>query len=535
MKKYIFIISNIALLSFILTSCGDDFLTTSSITQDQMGVKPITAESVNQNLASAYHVLLRDNYADGYNDLWLISDLRSDDIFRGGAGASDQPSLYYLAQFTSTPQSVIGGIYQLFWRGVARCNETVANADIYIDGGGANVGLVKQYKAEAIFLRAYYHHVMWKNWGNIPYLQAPLTEPFVSPQLSADEVYAKLMEDIKECENLNALEMKSKDIARINKAALYMLKADVVMYQKDQSKYGEVAGNMAEIINSRVYELFPNFDAMWLDENEFCKESIFETNQGGGGMDWSIGAGNPWGFGTNLPRFIGPNDLAASTPGYNGGWGFAPVRPHLYAIAGTGALLGQDPIFEANDTRREASVIKWMPTNADIPAEGEYKARTHDTGFWLKKYAARKGYNPNHGDLGYINNKRVYRYAETLLNYAELVGVLGASASSGVTAQNCLDQVRTRAGVGSIAVNVNNIELERRREFIGEGRRYWDLVRWGKAATALTENLTWLNPLGGVETWERRWDSGKNMYLPFSEAEITATEGTVHPLTQNPY
>lgn len=525
MKKYIFLVPTIALLGLISVSCSDDFLTTTSITSEQTGVKPVTAASVNENLASAYHILLRDNYANGYNDLWLISDLRSDDVFLGGGGVSDQPSLYYLATFTSTPTSVIDGIWRLFWRGIARCNEVITNADTYIDGGGADADLVKQYKAEALFLRAYFHHVLWKNWGNIPYIQAALTEPFVAPQLTADQVYEKIMEDIAACEAVGKLGMRSSELARVNLAALYMLKADVVMYQKDQSKYNEVADNMASVIKSNGYELFNDYDAMWLQENEFCKESIFETNQGGGGMDWSIGADNPWGFGTNYPRYIGPQDLI--DPDYNGGWGFEPVAQHLYAIAGSGTVNGKDPIFEANDVRREASILYWAP--------GTYTPRTNDTGYWLKKYAPRKGYNPGHGDLGYVNNKRVYRYAETLLNYAELVGVSGASAAQGVSAQDCMDKVRARAGVGSIAVNADNIDKERHREFIGEGRRYWDLVRWGKAATVLTENRTTIAPNGTVETWNRTWDPGKSKYLPFSESEMSATAGTEYPLTQNPY
>ena len=535
MKKYIYLVLSIALSGLILTSCSDEFLTTTSITSEQTGVKPITAVSINENLASAYHILLRDNYANGYNDQWLISDLRSDDVFLGGGGVSDQPSLYYLATFSSTPSGVIDGIYQLFWRGIARCNEVVANADIYIDGGGADAELVKQYKAEALFLHAYFHHVLWKNWGNIPYIEATLTEPFVAPQLTADEVYEKIMEEIAACEAIGKLAMKSPELARVNLAALYMLKADVVMYQKDQSKYNEVASNMASIITSGVYDLFNDFDAMWLQENEFCKESIFETNQGGGGMDWPISASNPWGFGTNLPRYLGPQDLKDPNGIYNDGWGFCPVSPYLYAIAGIGPVNGKEPIFEASDVRRESSILYWEWSLDADGKETPYTIRTNDTGYWLKKYTARKGYNPAHGDLGYVNNKRVYRFAETLLNYAELVGVLGASASGGVTAQSAMDRVRARAGVGSISVNADNIEGERHREFIGEGRRYWDLVRWGKAASVLTENRTYTASNGSLWTWSRTWDSAKSKYLPFPEAEITATAGTAHPLTQNPY
>jgi hypothetical protein len=153
----------------------------------------------------------------------------------------------------------------------------------------------------------------------------------------------------------------------------------------------------------------------------------------------------------------------------------------------------------------------------------------------LKKYAPRKGYNPAHGDLGYVNNKRVYRFAETLLNYAELVGVLGASASQGISAQACLDDVRARARVNPIPVNQANIENERHREFIGEGRRYWDLVRWNKAAATLTENLTVTASDGTAWTWERTWNPEKSMYLPFPEVEMSATAGTEYPLKQNPY
>jgi len=36
---------------------------------------------------------------------------------------------------------------------------------------------------------------------------------------------------------------------------------------------------MAEIINSNDFDLMSNFGAIWLDKNEFCKESIFESNQ----------------------------------------------------------------------------------------------------------------------------------------------------------------------------------------------------------------------------------------------------------------
>jgi hypothetical protein len=533
MKKYKFLfllVAFVAVLSF--TSCGDDFLTAESAGRIPSGAT-VTEELVQKNLASAYHILLRDNYANGYNGVFFLSDLRSDDVYKGGESAGDQGQFYNLATYTCTPSNNVDGVWSLNYRGIARCNTVIVNANVLLDNGAftGNRDIISQYKEEALFLRAYYLHVIWKNWGNIPFFTEPLQEPFVAPQYTADEIYNYIIEDLKACETIGKLGLKSPETGRVNLGAIYMLKAECVMYQKDNSKYNEVASDMAKIINSGDYGLMDDFDKMWLEEGEWSKENIFETNQGSQGTDWGTSAGNPFGYGTNLPCFISPNGLADPDGVFIGGWGFSPVRPYLYAIAGSGAISGKEPIFEVADKRREASINNWVG--------GSYGDRFQDTGYYLRKYAARKGYNPNGTtDLNYCNNLRIYRYAETLLNYAELVGVLGASASSGVSGQACFDQVRARAGVGSIAVNQDNIETERHREFIGEGRRYWDLIRWGKAKAVLTENVTEITPGGGnrpptVWQWSRTWED-KDKYLPIPENEMNTTKGTAHELVQNP-
>ena len=531
---FITIISIITLGFF--TSCGDDFLTAESTNSKPYGSEPITEESVNGNLAACYHILLRDNYADGYNSIAYTSDIRSDDVFKGGEKPGDQRQFINVSTFTCDPTLNIYGFWKLFYRGVARCNETIANADKFIAAGSGNVGLVQQYKSEALFLRTYFIYWMWLNWGNVPYSKTLLTAEtnFIAPQYTANEVYAFMMEDIAECEQIGKLGIKSSEIARVNMAAVYMLKTAIVMYQKDNSKYNEVAANMAAIISSGNYDLMSDYDKMWLQEGEFCKENIFETNTASaGGTDWGTSASNPWGYGTNLPRFISPRDFKDPDGGYLDGWGFAPVRPYLYKTIGDQPDSdGKQPIFEVNDVRREASIIYW-------PLE-YYKPGAQDTrGYWLKKYAARAGYSvAGTADLNYSNNLRIYRYSETLLNYAELVGVLGASASGSVTAQGCLDKVRARAGVGSISINQDNIEKERHREFIGEGKRYWDLVRWGKAAQELTENF--VQPSADINrnpitfSFSRTWTE-KSKYMPIPEEEVKARIGTGLDIIQNPY
>ena len=508
MKKYISIFILISLMG--LGACGEDFLT-SLPTEQQAAGSPATEGAILSNLGAAYQILLFDSYANNnYNSIVLMSDLRSDDIYKGGGDAGDQRQLYLLSQFTSTPQELPEGLWNIYFSGLARSNNAITACENAVN---VNPAKLEQYKAEAHYLRAYYVHLLWKFWGNIPYFEEPLTEaPYMTRQFTADEIYAEIMQDLdvatgKTESGEYRLSMNTTDVnaGRINLASALMLKARVVMYQKDTQRYAEVTKDMADIINSGAFRLFDDFAAMWLDENEFSQESIFEVNHLPEGKTWDSG----WqGYGTNLPAFISPNELSAGnkTGDFKGGWGFGPVRTEVWDI------------YEEGDTRREGSINQWTPD--------QYTPRFQDTGLFQAKYAARVGYNPQGDvDLNYSNNLRIFRYAETLLNYAELVVVHGQSPVGGLTAQDALDQVRARAfgSDNSIPATTENIKLERRREFVGEGMRFWDLVRWGDTHL-LTES---------TERSTRTW-SDHNKYLPIPQTEMDRTAGTEFALEQNP-
>ncbi|MBN2743911.1 MAG: RagB/SusD family nutrient uptake outer membrane protein [Marinilabiliaceae bacterium] len=501
MKKYIGLLSIVLLLG--TASCSDDFLEVYPTSSMEAG-GAATEDAIVSNLAACYQILLFDNYANGnYNSVVLMSDFRSDDIFKGGGTAGDQGMLYRLSQFDCTPDEVPQGLWSIYYSGLARCNNAILACENAV---GVSETKLNQYKAEAHFLRAYYVHWLWKFWGNIPYFEADLPAPYMAPQFKADDIYKELIEDVDMAIAGDKLPMRTAkaDDGRASKAAAMMLKARIVMYQKDQSKYAQVLADMAEIIKSGMYNTTSViYDSIWVESGEFCDESIFESNQLPEGKTWSAS----WqGYGTNLPAFISPSELKGSDV-FQGGWGFGPVRADAFAI------------YEEGDKRRNVAINAF---EAD-----QYAARFQNTGYFMGKYAARKGYNPPPGDvdLNYQNNLRIFRYAEALLNAAELMVIHGVPAVDGILAQQCLDQVRARGGVPSIPATAENIKLERRREFLGEGIRFWDLVRWGDTHL-LSESLPAFN---SVRTW-----TANEKYLPIPQSEIDKTEGQFK-LVQNEY
>jgi hypothetical protein len=272
--------------------------------------------------------------------------------------------------------------------------------------------------------------------------------------------------------------------------------------------YPQITNDMATIITSGEYESLNVFDAMWEGrEWNFAKNSIFVKQSTSRRRK---GWGNAWsGYGTKsscvyfLPRIKRSERCILKAVGEFGL--FVKVRINMY---------------DTNDKRRDGSINKW----------DDGALYTSFPKYWIisnVSMAARVGYNPPPGDvdLNYCNNLRIFRYAETLLNYVELVIMQGQSEVQGVSAQQCLNDIRSRAGLAPIDATPNTIKLERRKEFVGEGMRFWDLVRWGDAPTVLTENDPEHNSVRTFQDWMK--------YLPIPQGEIEKTKNTDYELVQN--
>lgn len=490
--------------SLFLGACSDDFLEVESASSVLIDEYYTTEARIFEALVAAYDPLAWTDYAWGqFVQLNLVSDVMSDDVYVGGNDQGDQQYLHKMFNYEATAEIVCSDLWTTLYSGIKRANAVSEYMGDVEDITDENKAL---YLAEAQVLRAYYYSWLWKLWGNIPYYEENLDFPYTTPQLDADEVYEGIVTTLEDAISNGGLPMKAEveTTGRASLAFAYMIYAEVVMYQNDESRYETALSYMNEIIGSTQYALNPDFASIWTSEGEWTNESIFEVNyfSVNGAKDWGNVLGDG---GTVYPTLIGINGLSDS-PDYDGGWGFEPVRQETYDL------------YADDDMRKDGGILNFPSYSVENGAT--YDPRYQDTGNFLRKYLPSTGGNADASgspDMNYDNNLRVYRYAETLLNAAEL---LASGVSGSGNAQTYLDEVRTRAGLSSITATVDNIIEERRLEFVGEGKRYWDLIRTGKAATILVPN----------EYRTITWTVNKK-YLPIPQAEMDADS----QLSQNPY
>lgn len=505
MKRYKHIAASLMATAFLATGCSDSFLEVTSPTQEFIDTYYTTDAHIQEAVVAAYDPLHWTDWGmNEYNPVTLMSDIMADDLWIGGQDRTDNQAWHLMMNFEAIPTNVIKGLWSVAYSGVKRSNDVLT----YLEWAGENVTTENRayYTAQVLTLRALYYNWLWKFWGNIPYYDVNLTAPYLAEQLPADQIYEKIIADLDNVISMNVLPMRetSENYGRVTKAMAYMLYAEVVMYQNDESRYGKALQYMQEIINSGEYDLVDDYASIFKESGEWNKESIFEVNytDDNAVRSWSapLTAG-----GTVLPTLISPHTWPDGTDGHDQGWGFCPVRLETYER------------YANNDTRRDATC--WNAGALGV----DYNKRYQDTGLFLEKYAALTGNNKDQkadAQLNWNNNLRIYRFSETLLNAAELIA---RGAGSG-DARLYLNKVRKRAGlVTELEPTIDNIIEERHLEFVGEGKRYWDLIRTGKASSVLVPDEY------GYRT--NTWTENKK-YLPIPQSEIDAAQGT---LTQNNY
>ncbi len=289
---------------------------------------------------------------------------------------------------------------------------------------------------------------------------------------------------------------------RLTKGAAQAMLGKVYLYNNKPSL---AAPLLAEVngtpggVSQYGYSLLSNYSDLWVFSNKFNSESILEvTHTNKSFADWGF-----WGSsadeGNTVDQMVGPRSYVRLDPAapdiYAGGWSFNVFTQDLYDA------IKNDPRFDATifdaKSLEDAGLIS-------------YVKGYQNTGYFIKKYLPRPSDKATVGtvELNFQQDSYVIRLADTYLLEAEALG------GTGLRAQQLLDAVRARVGLPSVPVSMEAIKQERRLELAGEGHRFFDLVRWGDAASKLAN---------------RGFEAGKSEILPIPASEL---KGTL--LVQNP-
>lgn len=483
MKKYTVKIGFIfVIILSIITACSDEF-----VNQDP----PYTIDSENyfnapedyENALIGAYDMLQSSYLNV-----LLGEIASDNTLSGGESATDVVGIQQVDEMIHTPVNTqLKNIWDWMFAGVYRASYILEFKD-KIDFEGKN-----QIIAEARFLKAYYNFELVKWFGPIPIKEDArfvLGDETSLPRASVQEVYASIENDL--IFAIDNLSTTAPQIGRATKGAAQALLGKVYLYQ---NKFVNAANVLDDVILDGNYSLVTDYDEIFENDTENNIESVFEIQytdtQGAGFGCLQCSEGNV---------AVGFNGIRNySGPFFDSGYSFNVPTQDAYNA------------YEVGDNRRDVAIldiVAWSSANNASYGEG-YK----HTGYFNRKYLARKG-DSNIGDqnLTNPNNYRAIRYADVLLMAAEANNRGGIDDTK---ARTYLNEVRRRAFgdtnhdiSASGAALTDFIYQERRLELMGEGHRFFDLVRTGKAAQTIDGFITGKHEVFPIPIEEIQFSNG---------------------------
>lgn len=429
MKKILVLAS---LATLLMTSCGDSFF-------DLEPASSVTIDKVYKT-ASDYNVAVIGCYAKLQSQVNFYTECceyRSDNLSLGAPTAGTQDR-YDIDHFTEKPSN---GILSSYWanfnNNVYRCNLLLDQ----IDGANFAENLKKQYKGEAMFIRALNYFNMYRIWGGVPATKHVVSaaEALKVARYSDEQMFDLIAGDLKEIVDNNYLPetYSSADMGRATSGAAKALLGKVYL---TFHKWTEAKDILSQLIGK--YQLVSPIAQVFNVDNKNNNEIIFAVH-------------------------------------FN------------KEIEGEGHSYWYNLTNASDDTNQTSSLLNTFPTGDDRKDLITYVQVEKNVRLMNKFYDTK---SPTFKTVG--NDQILLRYADVLLMYAEALNEIQYDATEGSLALKYLNAVRQRAGISNLTVKQlptqekfrKGILVERQREFPYEGQRWFDLVRMGFAKSVMAEN-----------------------------------------------
>lgn len=494
---------------------------------------------------------------------WAYGSVRSDDAYKGGGGTGDVGEVDALEHYnlvTPSMDAFVSRTWKNLFKSISRANVALRAVNSLTDAEFPNKNV---RLAELRFLRAHSYFTMKLLYKNIPIFDENASSDDilkVSNDLSNEDSWNKIAADFQFA--VDNLPTNQPQLARANKYAAQAYLARLRLFQAyeqdathhvtniNKTRLQEVVTLTQAVISSGKYALNNDIADNFLPETENSAESVFAIqftiNDGttAGRLNYEDGLNYPHG----APQYGCCGFHAASQNLVNAFTTDANGLPNFNTFNNTIANLATATV----DTRIDHTVgIDGHPYKYDNtkPFSNNW---VRDPGVYGNFHTMRNqqlstssSYFKNGPFMGSAKNYDVIRYDDVLLMQAEAYIELGQQAN----ALPLINQIRNRAAAstarlkkldGTFPSNYNlkpytsanwtqdyarnALQWERRLEFATEGERFFDLVRWGIAATTLNDYIT-------IEKGRRtflataKFTAGRDEYLPIPQSEITFTNG----------
>jgi len=375
---------------------------------------------------------------------------------------------------------------------------------------------------EAYFLRALSYFYLVRNWREVPLITVPFEDDSYSyhvPKTSEDSIIAQIKADVRAALATGAAkeyyETTWETKGRATRWALYALMADVCLWSEDYATAITFCDYLMNPNSSHAPVLLstPNH-ATWFSmfNPGNSNESIFELQ---------------WDYQENQT-----NNL-----------------PILFDNTATNRLYQLSPQLLLDFNSEYGYTVENMLEAVRTMFGGYYTADPNAwevaTSGYIWKYCGSRTLSDKRTQTYYDPNFILYRMADVYLMKAEALILRSNNPADWQEAADLINVIRQRSNLEPIddVSDKNEQEMlalvlyERRMELVGEGKSWYDVLRFGRRANNryksvfLDDLVTTYNKQAG-ESWLLSVLSNDNaLFLPISESELEANK----LLEQNPY